>query len=87
MRIRKVAAAVSLDWIVMETDAPDIAPQWLYRTAAARAAGASMRNESAELPRIGAELAALRGIDSDRLREQTGANAMASLPGLARLRP
>ena len=38
----------------METDAPDIPPQWLYRTAEARAAGATMRNEPAELPRIGA---------------------------------
>ena len=35
--------------IVMETDSPDIPPQWLYRTAEARAAGATMRNEPAEL--------------------------------------
>ena len=62
LRIRRVAAAVPLEAIVMETDAPDIAPQWLYRTAEARAAGATMRNASAELPRIAAELAALRGI-------------------------
>ena len=83
LRIRRVAAAVSVDWIVMETDAPDIAPQWLYQTAAARAAGAGMRNESAELPRIGAELAALRGIDVASLRQHTGVNALASLPRLS----
>ncbi len=52
------AGAVPLDAIVMETDSPDIPPQWLYRTAEARAAGATMRNEPAELARIGAELAA-----------------------------
>ena len=86
LRIRRVAAAVPLSAIVMETDSPDIAPQWLYRTAAARAAGATMRNESAELPAIGAALAELRGIDATALASATTANAMASLPRLAALR-
>lgn len=85
LRIRRVAAAVPLAAIVMETDAPDIAPQWLYRTAAARAAGATMRNESAELARIGAVLADLRGIDVDALARATSANAGATLPRLAAL--
>ncbi|MEO6362100.1 MAG: TatD family hydrolase [Caldimonas sp.] len=85
LRIRRVAAAVPLQAIVMETDAPDIAPQWLYRTAAARAVGATMRNSSAELPAIGASLAALRGIDVDALARVTTANACASLPRLASL--
>src|SRR5205085_12590342 len=62
LRIRRVAIAVPLEAVVMETDAPDIPPQWLYRTAEARSAGATMRNASAELPRIGAELAGLRGL-------------------------
>jgi len=83
LRIRRVAAAVQLEAIVMETDAPDIAPQWLYRTAEARAAGATMRNVSAELPRIGAELAGLRGIASEALAAATTANAFAALPRLA----
>jgi len=83
LKIRRVAAAVPLEAIVMETDAPDIAPQWLYRTAEARAAGATMRNESAELPRIGAVLAALRGIPTDALAAATTANALAALPRLA----
>ena len=83
LRIRRVAAAVPLEAIVMETDAPDIAPQWLYRTAEARAAGATMRNVSAELPRIGAELAGLRGIASEALAAATTANAFAALPRLA----
>ena len=85
LRIRRVGQAVPLDAIVMETDAPDIAPQWLYRTAEARAAGASMRNESAELPRIGAELATLRGVSAGELAAATSANALRSLPRLAAL--
>jgi TatD DNase family protein len=83
LRIRRVAAAVPLAAIVMETDAPDIAPQWRYRTAAARAAGATMRNDSAELPRIAAVLAALRGIAPEVLASATSANAFAVLPRLA----
>ena len=85
LRIRRVGQVVPLDAIVMETDAPDIAPQWLYRTAEARAAGASMRNESAELARIGAELAALRGVSAVELAAATSANALRSLPRLAAL--
>ena len=72
LRIRRVAAAVPLASIVMETDAPDIAPQWLYRTAEARAAGATMRNVSAELPRIAAVLAGLRGMASEALAGEIG---------------
>ena len=85
LRIRRVSGAVPLDAIVMETDAPDIAPQWLYRTAEARERGATMRNESADLPRIGAVLAGLRGLDVAALEAATTANAMATLPKLAAL--
>jgi TatD DNase family protein len=85
LRIRRVAAAVPIAAIVMETDAPDIAPQWLYRTAEARRDGATMRNVSAELPRIGAVLAGLRGIAVGELEAATSANAVAALPGLAAL--
>lgn len=87
LRIRRVARAVPVEAIVMETDSPDIAPQWAYRTAAARAAGAAMRNEPAELARIGAELAALRGDDAVELAARTTANALASCPKLAALAP
>ena len=80
LRIRRVAAAVPLEAIVMETDAPDIAPHWLYRTAEARAAGATMRNVSAELPRIGAELAGLRG---DRERGPGGGDHRQCVRGAA----
>ena len=60
---------------MLETDAPDIPPHWLYRTAEARAAGAPRRNDPAELPRIAAELAGLRGIGAGALAAATTANA------------
>ncbi len=85
LRIRRVAVAVPLAAIVMETDSPDIAPQWLYRTAEARAAGATMRNESAELAPIGSELARLRGVAVEALAAATSDNAKRSLPRLAAL--
>ena len=37
LQIRRLAQQLPLDAIVLETDAPDIPPQWLYRTAQARA--------------------------------------------------
>ena len=82
LRIRALAAELPLDAIVLETDAPDIAPQWLYRTAEQRAAGATARNEPSELPRIGGALAALRGIPVDEVEAAAGANARAALPRL-----
>jgi TatD DNase family protein len=72
-----------LQAIVLETDAPDIPPQWLYRTAEQRMAGQTTRNEPAELPRIAAVLAELRGLSLPELALATSANAHAVLPGLA----
>ena len=82
-QIRRLACALPADAIVLETDAPDIPPQWLYRTAAERAAGAGSRNEPAELPRIAQTLAELRGMTLPALAELTSANVRAALPGLA----
>jgi TatD DNase family protein len=84
LQIRHLAARVPDGVPVLETDAPDIPPHWLYRTAAERAAGQpQVRNEPAELPRIGAELAALRGWSLEHTARQTTANACAALPRLA----
>jgi TatD DNase family protein len=85
LRIRALAAALPDEVPVLETDAPDIPPHWLYRTAAERAAGERSRNEPAELPRIAATLAALRGWTLERTAEVTTANARAALPRLAAL--
>jgi TatD DNase family protein len=74
--------------MVLETDAPDMPPHWLYKTAQQRAAGALQgRNEPAELPRIAAELAKLRGIGTEELALATSANAVAALPRLRALLP
>jgi TatD DNase family protein len=85
LQIRRLAAALPLDAIVLETDAPDIPPQWLYRSAEDRASGhgQSGRNEPGELPRIAQTLAALRGLPLDVLADATSTNARAALPGLA----
>jgi TatD DNase family protein len=85
-QIRRLASELPLEALVMETDAPDIPPHWLYRTAAQREDGQGQgRNEPGELPRIAAELAQLRGIGLDDLARQTRANACAALPRLAAL--
>ncbi len=87
LQLRRLATSLPLDALVLETDAPDIAPQWLYRSAAERTAGATMRNEPSELPRIGALIAGLRGIGPDELARATSANARVALPRLAGLLP
>lgn len=86
LQLRRLAAGLPLEAIVMETDSPDIPPHWLYTNAARRAAGEPMgRNEPAELPRIAGDLAALRGIAVEALATTTQANARAALPRLAAL--
>jgi TatD DNase family protein len=85
LQIRRLAAELPASSLVLETDAPDIPPQWLYKTAAEREAGALMRNEPAELPRIAESLAALRGWDIETTAATTRGNTLAALPRLARL--
>lgn len=83
LQLRRLAASLPLSALVMETDAPDIPPHWIYRTAAEREAGQPQgRNEPAELPRIGAEVARLRGMEASELAWATTANACAALPRL-----
>ncbi|MEP7296384.1 MAG: TatD family hydrolase [Burkholderiales bacterium] len=83
LQLRRLAAELPLDALVLETDAPDILPHWLYRTKAEREAGATSRNEPAELPRIAQVLAELRGIPLAALAQATSANVRAALPRLA----
>ena len=88
LQLRRLASTLPLSAIVLETDAPDIPPHWLYRTAEQRASGLPQgRNEPGELPRIGAVVAGLRGMAVDELREATTRNAIAALPKLAALLP
>jgi len=86
-QLRRLAAELPISALVLETDAPDIPPHWLYATAAQRAAGQPQGiNSPAELPRIGAVMAELRGLPVDALMQATTANAVAALPRLAALR-
>ena len=83
LQIRRIAASVPETALVMETDSPDIPPQWLYKTAAEREADAGQaRNEPSELPRIALSLAELRGWTAEHTAKVTTANARAALPRL-----
>ena len=87
-RLRALAAELPLSALVLETDAPDIPPHWLYATAGERAAGrAQGLNTPAELPRIGEVIAGLRGITAEALAAATTANAQRVLPRLTALLP
>jgi TatD DNase family protein len=86
LQLRRLAVTVPLAAIVLETDAPDMPPHWLYKTAQQRAAGEPQgRNEPGEVPRIGTELAALRGISPAELAWASTRNAVAALPRLRAL--
>jgi TatD DNase family protein len=85
-QLRRLATTLPLDSLVLETDSPDIPPQWLYTTAAERAGGQPQGvNTPAELPGIAAVVAELRGIAPEALDAATTANARAALPRLAAL--
>ncbi|HCY62640.1 MAG TPA: DNAase [Oxalobacteraceae bacterium] len=75
LQIRRLATQLPLEAIVLETDAPDIAPVWLHPG----------RNSPEELPRIADVLAGLRGVAAEEVARVTSANAMAALPRLASL--
>ena len=75
LQIRRLAGELPLDSLVLETDAPDIAPAWLRPE----------RNSPEELPRIGNVLAELRGMPVESVANATSDNARAVLPRLAAL--
>ena len=82
-KLRALATELPLSALVLETDAPDIPPHWIYTTAEDREKGkAQGRNSPAELPRIATELAALRGISLQELAVATSENARQVLPRL-----
>jgi TatD DNase family protein len=72
LQIRRLAAELPAEAIVLETDAPDIPPAWLD----------GGRNEPAELPRIAEALAHLRGETPEAVRQSSGAAARRVLPRL-----
>ena len=70
-RLRELAATLPLDSIVLETDAPDIPPDFLERGAP---------NEPKYLPRIAQTMADLRGMPLEQIAQSTTMNALSVLP-------
>ena len=86
LQLKRLALNLPLHGVVLETDAPDMPPHWLYQTAEQRAQGAAQgRNSPAELPRIAQVLADLRAMPLAELAQATCANALRVLPKLAKL--
>jgi TatD DNase family protein len=76
LRIRELAASLPINALVLETDAPDIPPEWV---------GKSGRNSPQQLPRIAQVLAELRRVKMAELIEATTQNAIELMPQLAQL--
>ena len=86
LQIRRLATELPLSALVLETDAPDIPPHWIYKTQSERQSSQALpsqaRNEPAQLPRIGAALATLRGVSASDIANATRLNAQRVLPQL-----
>jgi len=74
LQIRRHAADIALEHLVLETDAPDIPPAWLH--------GPQRRNAPHELAKIAQVLAELRGLPGEDIARQTTENARRVLPRL-----
>jgi TatD DNase family protein len=86
LQLRHLAKTLPQASLVLETDAPDIPPHWLYATAAQRAQGQPQgRNEPAELPHIAQVVADLRSITLQSLADLSTTNARQALPRLSAL--
>ncbi|MFA7242303.1 MAG: TatD family hydrolase [Sulfuricellaceae bacterium] len=73
LHLRELAATLPLDAIVLETDAPDIPPEFV---------GRGGRNSPEFLPRIAQILADLRGAPLEEIAAVTRANSLQVLPKL-----
>jgi TatD DNase family protein len=76
-RIRELAAILPMESIVLETDAPDIPPEWKV----------GARNTPADLLPIAETLAKLRGMSLEEIAAATSHNAYAVLPRLKNYQP
>jgi len=79
LRIRRHAAQVPENRIALETDAPDIAPQWMHEPSGER------RNEPAQLPRIASVIAQLRSTTPEHLATINRRNVLDAFPRLSAL--
>jgi TatD DNase family protein len=73
LNIRRLAASLPLEALVLETDSPDISPAWRHPE----------RNTPAELVGIAQVLADLRSLSIEAVVAATAANAKRVLPALA----
>jgi TatD DNase family protein len=73
LQLRRLASTLPIESIVLETDAPDIAPVWLT----------TKINVPAELPQIGHVLATLRNRPVKEIAKITSKNVCAVLPRLS----
>jgi TatD DNase family protein len=76
LKIRALAEKLPLESIVLETDAPDMAPAWL---------AAHGRNSPLELVKIAQVLADLKQLNVAQVIDITGCNALKVLPNLVDL--
>jgi len=75
-QIRRLVTECDLKNLVLETDAPDMAPAWLEKGA---------RNSPVEVAQIAEALAALRDTDIDTVCQATAQTAMRVIPKLGAL--
>ena len=76
LKIRELVSTLPLEAIVLETDAPDIPPEWLKN---------DKRNSPNQLLNISQIIASLRHIKHSQVTEITTNNALEILPNLAKL--
>jgi TatD DNase family protein len=82
-RVRRLAQDLPIESIVLETDAPDLAPAWLADDQFGEQG--AVRNAPAEVARIAEAMALLRGISIDALADQVRRNSIEAIPRLAAL--
>jgi TatD DNase family protein len=76
LKIRELATTLPIEAIVLETDAPDIPPEWLKN---------GEKNSPAQLKKIAENLAELRDIKLSQVAEITTKNALEIFPNMAKL--
>jgi TatD DNase family protein len=76
LKIRELVSNLPLEAIVLETDAPDIPPEWLEK---------SEKNSPKQVVKIAEEIALLRRIPCAQVAEITTKNSMQILPKMAKL--
>lgn len=75
LQLRRLVSQLPAEAIVLETDGPDIAPEWINK----------QRNEPMHLARIAHTIAELRNEPLEKLSRQTNQNAETALPALSQL--